>query len=485
MDVGAESGRVMLVTLADNKLEIREMHRFPNGPVQEEGTLRWDFEKLFGDIKTGLKKTFSVQRDIVSIGVDTWGVDFGLLDAKGKLIENPYHYRDSRNNDMIEKACQIMPQEQIYMNSGIQFLQFNSLYQLLACKQQKPEILAKARTLLFMPNLIMYYLTGRKYAEFTIASTSQMMDMRTGRWSDALLDTMELPKNILPEVIKPGGKAGVLKKALAEELGAGQIDVMAVGTHDTASAVAGVPASGDRDWSYLSSGTWSLMGIEAADAIINRDSFKLLVTNEGGVENTFRVLKNIMGLWLVQQCRSHWASQGDELDYSVLTQLASQSRPLQGYIDPDYKEFLGPGQMPDKINAYLKMTGRKEIDDKGQMIRVILESLAARYHQVLRALEKLSGSTIEILHIVGGGGQNELHNQMTADATGKKVVSGPIEATVLGNAVVQAIGSGQIDSLQAGRKIIGNSFALKEYSPRKTARWQKYIDNFPPLENAD
>ena len=483
VDLGAESGRVMLATLANDKIDIQQMHRFPNGPIKENDSLRWDFEKLFAEIKTGLKKAFSVQPDIVSIGVDTWGVDFGLLDAEGKLIENPYHYRDARNDGMIEKACEIVSRKDIYMSTGLQFMQFNTLYQLLAYKQQKPDVLEKAKALLFMPNLIMYYLTGQKSAEYCIASTSQMMDMKTGQWSEALLDAMDLPKDILPEVIMPGDKAGVLKKELADEFGCRQVNVIAVGTHDTASAVAGVPVSGDKNWAYLSSGTWSLIGIETPDAIVNESTLELQITNEGGVENTIRFLKNVMGLWLVQECRRHWASEGLELDYGQIVEMASQSQPFQAYVDPDYGEFLSPGQMPKKINDYLKMTGQEEIADKGQMIRVVLESLAVRYHQVLEAMEMLSGKKIDVLHIVGGGCQNELLDQFAADATGKKVMAGPIEGTVLGNILVQALGSSHIDSLQTGRKIVGNSFPLKEFLPQKSIDWETYIKSFPCLKD--
>jgi rhamnulokinase len=485
IDVGAENGRVMLTTLEDGKLDIHQMYRFSNGPVKEDGSLRWDFERLFAEIKTGLKETFSVQSDIISIGVDTWGVDFGLLDANGRLIENPYHYRDSRNNDMIEKACQLVPKEQIYMNTGIQFMQFNSLYQLLAYKQQKPEVLNKAEKLLFMPNLFMYYLTGKAGAEYTIASTSQMMDMRTGRWSDTLLDAMGLPRKILPEVTMPGSKAGILKKELAEEFGCGQVDVVAVGTHDSASAVAGVPACGDKKWAYLSSGTWSVMGIEIDKAVVNDISMRLQMANEGGVENTIRLLKNIMGLWLVQECRRGWAMQGRDLDYTQIMDMASESRPFQAYIDPDYSVFFSPGQMPEKINEYLKTTGQAQIKEKGQMLRVILESLAVRYYQTLQCLETFSGNKIEVLHIVGGGCQNELLNQFTADATGIKVVAGPIEGTIMGNALVQGIASGQVASLKQGRHIVTRSFPLKEYYPKSQSAWRMYIKKFPELKNVD
>jgi len=478
IDLGAESGRVMLATLKDGQIKLRQMHRFANGPVDENGTLRWDFQSLMDQICRGIEKTLAVEKDIQSIAIDTWGVDYGLLDEKGLLLENPYHYRDSRNNGMMELACKTMPHEVIYENTGIQFLPFNTLFQLIACKQHSPELLEKAKTLLFMPNLIMYYLCGEICAEYTIASTSQMMNMATGQWSREILDAFDLPGDILPQIVPPGSKAGILKSQLTQKWNCDPIPVISVGTHDSASAVAAVPAKAQTKWGYLSSGTWSLMGIETLSPVINQAAEKLNFTNEGGVGNTIRLLKNIMGLWLVQESRRYWADKGTELDYSQITEMASNSEPFQGRIDPDYKSFLSPGKMPEKINAYLLSTGQAQIDDKGQLIRVILESLAVRYCQVINTLEQLCGNKIDVLHIVGGGCQNNLLNQFTANATGKKVVAGPIEATVLGNVLVQAITAGAIDSLTQGRNIIAESFDLKEFEPQETAAWKEYTETF-------
>ena len=326
-----------------------------------------------------------------------------------------------------------------------------------------------------MPDLISYYLCGNISAEYTIASTSQMMDMKTGQWSDVILDAFDLPKDILPSIIRPGTEAGRLKTELAEKWGCDQIPVIAVGAHDTASAVAAVPSDTGSKWAYLSSGTWSLMGVEVPDAVINEQTERLQFTNEGGVENTIRLLKNIMGLWLVQECKRQWADEGCELDYTQITKMASEAAPFQGRIDPDHNAFFSPGQMPEKINNYLKTTGQQEITDKGQIVRVILESLAVRYSKTLEMLETLSGDTIESLHIVGGGCQNELLNQFTANATGKKVVAGPIEATVLGNVLIQGLADGQISSLEQGRQIVARSFPLKQFQPEQSSGWQQYI----------
>lgn len=478
VDLGASSGRVMLASLEEEKISLREVHRFPNGPLEEDGSLRWDFAALFGQVAEGIGKALAIEKNVQSIGVDTWGVDFGLLDQDGNLLENPYHYRDRRTEGMIEKAAGILPKKEIYFNSGIQFMPFNSLFQLLAY-QSKPEILGRAASLLFMPNLIMCTLTGHICAEYTIASTSQMVDMNTGRWSQTLMDAFGLPRQILPDIVRPGAVAGTLKPQYQRQWNCGPIPVIAVGTHDTASAVAAVPARSETSWAYLSSGTWSLMGLEVPRAVINETTFEYSFTNEGGVENTIRLLKNIMGLWLVQECRRQWAQAGEDLSFGQLARMASAARPFAAFFDPDDIRFLAPGDMPAAINQALQTTGQSAIEDKGQMIRVILECLAARYRQVLDVLEDLTGRPIEVVHIVGGGTQNERLNQLTADAAGKRVLAGPVEATVLGNVLMQARARGQIRSLAEGRTIVARSFEVREYLPKETAGWEKFLKTFP------
>jgi len=472
----------MLGQVEDDQLSIQEIHRFANGPIEQDGSLRWDFARLMTEIKAGLRKALAAQPDVTSIGVDTWGVDFGLLDARGRLIENPYHYRDSRTEGMMDKAFTLMPKEEIYQHTGIQFMPFNTLFQVLALKEQHPEVLAKARHLLFMPDLITHCLTGEVSVEYTIASTSQMMDMATGRWSSAVLDALDLPMAILPKVVVPGSSKGMLKKDVARELGAGPVPVVAVGTHDTASAVAAVPAGvAGGNWAYLSSGTWSLMGIETPKAVINPTTSELSFTNEGGVEGTIRVLKNIMGLWLVQECRRFWAGQGEDLDYSQITQMAAKATPFQAAISIEHGDFLAPGRMPEKINGFLRSTGQDEITDRGQMVRAVLESLALRYAEVMDSLEQISNHPIEVLHIVGGGIQNELLNQFAADATGKTVVTGPVEATVLGSVLMQARAAGRIRSLAEGRAMVAASFETKTYRPKDRTGWQAFRDKAKSL----
>ena len=472
VDLGAESGRVMLGTVSEDQVLLDEIHRFGNGPIEQDGSLRWDFHRLLNEIKAGIGKAAkAADNQVAGIGVDSWGVDFGLLDADGKLVENPYHYRDSRTNGMTEKAFELISKRDIYENTGLQFLPFNSVYQLLALRLSNPATLAKAKSLVFIADLFSYFLCGKVFAEYSLASTSQFMDMRTGTWSKEILDKLSLPMDIMPEIVESGTVLGPLTSEIAKEIGCEPIPVIAIGSHDTASAVVAVPAVGDADWAYLSSGTWSLMGIEVPKAIINDKTFAYDFTNEGGVENTIRLLKNIMGLWPIQECRRQWQREGTDLSYAEITAMAQKAEPFTRRIDVDDSGFLAPGDMPQRINTYLSETGQEPIDDKGQMIRTVLESLALKYRSVMEAMEDVAGKRIDVLHIVGGGIQNELLCQFTANALGKKVITGPVEATASGNILMQARAAGQIKSLAEAREILRNSFELKEYEPQQTSLW--------------
>ncbi len=473
VDLGAESGRVMVGVVGDGKLTLQEAHRFGNGGVEANGSLRWDFGKLFSEVKKGIGVAAKIAESTpAGIGVDTWGVDFGLIGDDGKLIENPYHYRDARTNGMMEEAFEMMDKRRIYEKTGLQFMQFNTIYQLLAMQLSKSPALKKAKKLLFMADLISYHLCGKAYSEYTFASTSQLLNMARGKWSREIFDALSLPHEIMQDIVRPGTVVGKLKEGIAAELGCAAIPVIAVGAHDTASAIAAVPA-GDGNWAYLSSGTWSLMGVEIPKAIINDTTFKYEFTNEGGVEGTIRLLKNIMGLWLVQECRRQWAKEGEELGYDKLAKMAEGAKPFAAYIDPDCPEFLSPGDMPGRINAHLCRAGHRPIADKGQMVRSILESLALRYRWVLERIEEITGKRIGCLNIVGGGIQNELLCQFTADAIGRRVITGPIEATATGNILMQAKAAGQIGSLAEARQIVRESFELKEYQPQDTDVWDK------------
>ncbi|MBN2211680.1 MAG: rhamnulokinase [Sedimentisphaerales bacterium] len=479
IDLGAESGRVMLACFENEQITLQEAHRFPNKVIEQGDSLHWNFAYLLDQIKLGIRQAVSMGDNIRSMGIDTWGVDFGLLDANGTLLENPRHYRDVRNAAMMEKACEILSRETIYNHTGTQFLPFNTLYQLLAYQRHQLDVLARAQTLLFMPNLLMHHLTGSISAEYTIASTSQMLNMHTGTWSETLLNTFNLPAGIMPTIAMPGTSAGKLKNDIAQECGCPQLAMVAVGCHDTASAVAGVPVEiQKRNWAYLSSGTWSLMGVELEKPLINTQSFKYDFTNEGGVEGTIRLLKNIMGLWPVQQCRQQWLSEGCELDYATLTDMAAQAQPYRAYVDVDQSVFMAKGQMPEKINHYLHTTGQGKIEDQGQLIRIILESLAVKYGQTLARIEKLTDQSIDIVHVVGGGCQNHLLNQFTADATGKRIIAGPVEATVLGNVLVQAVTDGLFKNIAEGRACIARSFPTQTFAPTRTEQWDRFRRTF-------
>lgn len=474
VDLGAESGRVMLGTVSDERLVLSEVHRFTNGPVECEGSLRWDFSTIMSEIKTGMKEAIrQAEGDVACIGIDSWGVDFGLLDANGQLLEDPYHYRDSRTDRMMDTAFDIVGKRSIYEQTGIQFMQLNTLYQLLAMQQANDPILGQAKQLLFMADLCAFHLCGKPFAEYSLASTSQMMDMKTGQWAKDIFDKLQLPLEIMPPVVSSGTIMAALTEEVAAELGCPQIPVAAIGSHDTASAVAAVPVVSGSNWAYLSCGTWSLIGVELTDPVINDQTFEYQFTNEGGVNGTIRLLKNIMGLWLVQECRRQWQTEGQVFSYAQLTEMALEATPFAAYIDPSHSAFLAPGKMPEKINEYLKQSGQDMINDKGTMIRSMLESLALNYAQVLTQIEDMTGNPIDCLHIVGGGIQNELLCQFAASATGKKVVTGPIEATASGNILMQAKAVGQIQSMDQIRQVVRNSFDVKDYLPSDTSAWQQ------------
>ena len=468
VDLGAESGRVMLGIISTGKIRLEEIHRFINGPVEQNGSLHWDFDRLMSEVKTGIGKTVKQFGEVAGIGVDSWGVDFGLLDDNGNLIENPYHYRDSRTNGMVEKACELLTKRKIYEHTGVQFMQLNTVYQLLSMRLSGSPVLAKAKQLIFMADLVSYFLSGKPYAEYTLASTSQLMDMRTGKWSPAIFQKLNLPIRIMPEVVSPGTVIGTLTNKIAKEIGCPQIPVIAAASHDTACAVAAVPADDRTRWAYLSSGTWSLMGVESATAVINDKTFAFPFTNEGGVDGKIRLLKNIMGLWLLQECKKHWQKEGINLSYDQLTELAAKAKSGSATIDVDNSCFLAPGDMPDRINKYLTSTGQNPIDDKGLMARTILENLARKYTETINQLEDVTGNRLDRLHVVGGGSQNDLLNQLTADATGKIVTAGPVEATAIGNILMQARAAGQLGDISQARSLVRRSFTPKEYRPQNT-----------------
>ncbi|HUJ23700.1 MAG TPA: rhamnulokinase family protein [Bryobacteraceae bacterium] len=475
-DLGAESGRAILGTLRSEQLTIEELHRFPNTPVRVLSSLYWDTLRLWQEILHGLAVAGRERRvKLEGIGIDTWGVDFALLGSDGMLVDNPRHYRDARTNGMLETAFKTVPRDEIFAQTGIQFMQINTLYQLYAMRQVKSPALACAETLLMMPDLFNYWLTGVAKSELTIASTSQMYNPRLSRWATELFERMDLPKQILPAIVPPGTRLGPLLAEIAGASGLDATPVFASACHDTASAVAAVPARGDS-WCYISSGTWSLMGVELDAPVMDSRSLALNLTNEMGVAGKVRLLKNIAGLWLMQECRSAWALQGHEYSYTELTALAETAPPFSAVINPD--AFLEPGDMPDKISAHCQANGLRPPDSPATMARTILESLALRYREVLESLESLLGRRFDTIHIVGGGSRNRLLNRFTADATGRTIVAGPAEATAMGNVLTQAIGAGEISGLAAAREIAGRSVALETFTPTPAADWDRAYEKF-------
>ncbi len=478
IDLGAESGRVLTGLFDGKKLQLEEAHRFPNTPVRvgtlSGSTLHWDVLRLWNDIQEGLSKARVTQGELSGIGVDTWGVDFGLLDVEGQLLGNPVHYRDSRNDGMMEKAFETVPRGELFRRTGLQFMPFNSLFQLLALKTAGSPQLEIATSLLFMPDLLNYWLTGTNAAEYTIASTSQMLDARQRTWDERLLSKLGLPPKILPDIISPGTVIGSLRDEVAAATGLDKSTrVIAPGCHDTASAVAAVPFERENG-AYLSSGTWSLMGIELDEPLINDRVAELNFTNEGGVGGKIRFLKNIAGLWLVQECRRTWLREGNEFSYAELTELASQATGFGAVIEPDDAAFTAPRSMPQAIEEYCGKTGQQAPGSGGEFVRSCLESLALKYRWTLEKLEELRGERLEVLHIVGGGTQNKLLSQLTADAIG------PVEATATGNILTQAMARGELNGLDEVRAVVRDSFTVETYEPRteNAGRWDASYEKF-------
>lgn len=482
LDFGAESGRALLGTIAEGKVRLDEMHRFANGPVRTLGALHWDALRLFADIKYGLKQALAeTDGRIDGIGIDTWGVDFGLIGSDGELLGNPFHYRDERTQGMMERTFAIVGRDRVFERTGIQFLQFNTLFQLLAMVKAGSPALANASRLLMMPDLFNYWLTGRQVSEFSIATTTQCFDPRKGDWARDLLTSLGIPTGMLPDVVQPGTTIGPLAQSLVSELGAGDgVQVIAPACHDTGSAVAAVPAAG-RGHAYISSGTWSLMGVEVDEPLINEESLAMSFTNEGGVAGTFRFLKNIMGLWLVQECRRTWMDAGEEISYAELTQMAEGCEGFVSVIDPDATVFLTHGDMPQRIRDFCANTGQRVPESKGQIVRCALDSLALRYRTTVECLDALFGRRHDPIHIVGGGTQNKLLCQLAADTTGRNVVAGPVEATAIGNVLVQAMGVGLIASLDDARQIVRASYDHVRYEPRESVVIEKAYRVFKDL----
>jgi rhamnulokinase len=477
-DLGAESGRAILGRLAESRLVIEEIHRFPNEPVHSNGSLHWDVLRLWHEMQAALRSVgeHNVEQ-LDGIGVDTWGVDFALLGENGTLLENPFHYRDKRHDGVMERVCARLGAEFIYRITGIQFLPFNSLYQLVAAAERTPRLLEYAQHLVMMPDLFHFWLTGKVACEYTNASTTQFLDVHTRQWSREILQRLELPTHMLVPIVEAGTPLGGLRP----ELAAGQsalsgATVIAPACHDTGSAFAAVQSGGGT--ALISSGTWSLLGMETASPVVSGEALRLNFTNEGGVCGTVRLLKNITGMWLLERCRRAWQGRGADYTYPQLLVMAASEKPLQHLIDPDDRSFAMPPDMPAAIDLFCEKTGQGRPATAGAYTRTVLESLALKYRYVLESLESLTGTNCREIRVVGGGSQNDLLNQLIADATGCRVLAGPAEATALGNVAMQMVGSGGVKSLAEAREIITRSFHTRVFEPRGNNAWENAYRRF-------
>ena len=472
-DFGGGSGRAILGTLENGKIHMEEVHRFSNDPVIVNGTMYWDTLRHFFEIKQGIVKA-KQKGGFESIGIDTWGVDFGLLDEHGDLLESAVHYRDDRTLGMQEEVFKVIPKEEVYNLTGNQFENFNTIFQLYSLVQKRPWILEKADTLLLTPDLFNYFLTGEKKAEYTMATTTQLMDAKNKVWSDRILEALQIPKKILPEIVPSGTVVGTLQPSICEELGVEPAKVIAITGHDTQSAVVSVPTQ-EKDFIFISCGTWSLFGTELDGPIIGEKSLECNVSNEGGYGNTTTLLKNIIGLWLAQESRRQWIREGQEYSFGELEQMAQKAEPFQSFIDPDAPEFVPAGNVPERIREFCRRTGQKVPET---IMCCINQSLALKYRYALEQIESCTDKHYSVINMIGGGIQSKLLCQMTAGASGRKVIAGPVEATALGNIAVQLMSLGEIKDVVEARQIIANSETTYEYLPQDAEKWDAAYEKF-------
>lgn len=473
-DFGAGSGRIMAGNLRDGILELEEIHRFNNRQIRAGSSLYWDFLALLQELKTGISIATKQYQDIAGIGIDTWGVDFGLIDKKGNLVGNPYCYRDERTRGILEKAYKKISREEIYRHCGIQSMEINTAFQLLSMQLNDHPHLQIAHRLLFMPDLFNYFLTGSMKNEYTIASTSSLLDASGKKWSEKVIRALELPGELFCDIVHPGEKIGTLSKEVCEELQCYPIDVFAVGSHDTASAAA-ITSGGKHTTAFLSSGTWSLFGVHLDQPVLDKNAMSSDITNEGGIGNKITFLKNITGLWMLQCALREWETGSGSVDYNDLLAEAAAARPFSALVNPDHRGFANPPNMCNAISEYCRQSGQEPPESRGQFARAIMESLALKYREAVKQIEASTGNPIEQIHIVGGGSQNEMLNQFTSDATGLPVIAGPVEATAIGNIVIQAMATGEIPDVDTAKDIIWRSFHVKSYQPGNSAEWADKI----------
>lgn len=475
-DFGASSGRAIIGKFENGKIELEEVHRFSNDPVSVNGTTYWDVLRLFYEIKQGIIKAKQAG-GFDSIGIDTWGVDFGLLDEFGCLLENPIHYRDVRTVGMIEEAEKYISKREMYDITGIQFMELNTIFQLLALKKERPHMLERTDRMLFMPDLFAYMLTGEKNTEYSIATTSQMIDLKTNSWSEKLLDKLGIKKDIFAPIVKSGTKVGFLSKEICEECGVPSVPVIAVCEHDTQSAISAVPCP-EGEFAFISSGTWSLFGTELEKAVVNDTTYEINVTNEGGYDFSTGFLKNIIGLWLIQESRRQWAREGENYSYADLEKLALEAEPFKCFIDPDAPEFVPHGNLPERVREYCRKTNQYVPETVGEIMRCIYESLAMKYRETFDKIKECTGKDYPVIHVIGGGTKDTLLCQLTANSCGCDVKAGPIEATVLGNLAVQLISHGEIKDIKEAREIIASSENVVTYIPQDADLWSENFEKY-------
>lgn len=475
-DFGASSGRAIIGCFDGDKITLEEVHRFSNDPVSVGGTVYWDVLRLFYEIKQGIIKA-KIAGGFDSIGIDTWGVDFGLIDSEGKLMENPVHYRDARTVGLVDEAFKTMPKEKLYGITGIQFMELNTLFQLISLKKYRPWMLERADKMLFMPDLFGYMLTGKMCAEYSIASTSQLIDLDKRTWSKEILDAFGIKESVFAPLVQPGTVLGELSKEICEECGVDPVPVISVCGHDTQSAITSVPCE-DGDFAFLSSGTWSLFGTELDKPIVNETSMNINITNEGGFDGSTGFLKNIIGLWLIQESRRQWKREGKEYSYADLEKLALAAEPFKCFIDPDAPEFVPHGNIPERVREFCRKTGQYVPETVGEIMRCIYESLAMKYRLTFEKLRECTERDYPVIHVIGGGTKDGLLCQMTANSCGRTVKAGPIEATVMGNVAVQLMSNGSVENIGQARKIVAESSELKTFEPKDTDKWAGAYEDF-------
>lgn len=475
-DFGASSGRAIIGCFDGDKITLEEVHRFSNDPVSVGGTVYWDVLRLFYEIKQGIIKA-KIAGGFDSIGIDTWGVDFGLIDSEGKLMENPVHYRDARTAGLVDEAFKTMPKEKLYGITGIQFMELNTLFQLIALKKYRPWMLERADKMLFMPDLFGYMLTGKMCAEYSIASTSQLIDLDKRTWSKEILDAFGIKESVFAPLVQPGTVLGELSKEVCEECGVDPVPVISVCGHDTQSAITSVPCE-DGDFAFLSSGTWSLFGTELDKPIVNETSMNINITNEGGFDGSTGFLKNIIGLWLIQESRRQWKREGKEYSYADLEKLALAAEPFKCFIDPDAPEFVPHGNIPERVREFCRKTGQYVPETVGEIMRCIYESLAMKYRLTFEKLRECTERDYPVIHVIGGGTKDGLLCQMTANSCDRTVKAGPIEATVMGNVAVQLMSDGSVKNIGQARKIVAESSELKTFEPKDTDKWAEAYKDF-------